>query len=180
MSENIEPEVVEEIDFKTKFMELSTLYMELNELNGKMIGQLNESNTQITRLLTDFESYKARVIREKAENDKIASLGMVKAIIPALEDFDRAIKHIDKDDNIEHIKSGINLVHKKIWKSLADKGLVVLVPIIGEVFDSEIHEAVTQIPAPSEELKGKVIDTAEPGYALSEKIIRFPKVIVGA
>ena len=110
---------------------------------------------------------------------KTANEDVVKAILPILDDFDRALKAMGDDENQKSAKEGIVLIYTKLFKSLESKGLKAMVTL-GEVFDVELHEAITQIPAPSDDLKGKVVDEVEKGYFLNEKVIRFAKVVTGA
>ncbi len=101
-------------------------------------------------------------------------------LLPILDDFDRALNEIKKasDENNELLK-GIELINNKLRNSLAQKGLSVIDVNAGDIFDVELHEAITQIPAPSDDLKGKIIDVLEQGYKLGEKVIRFPRVVIG-
>ena len=100
------------------------------------------------------------------------------ALLPILDDFDRAKKNAEDDDNIEPLSEGVMLVYNKLHTTLKQKGLLAM-ETNGEVFDPEFHEAITKIPAPSEDMKGKIIDTIEKGYLLNDKIIRHAKVVVG-
>lgn len=135
---------------------------------------------QYVRLFAEFDNYKKRTVKERMEFAKTAGSDMVSAILPALDDFDRAAKSFETVTEIQALKEGVDLIHKKLWKALADKGLEEVFPKAGDTFDADIHEAVTQIPAPEESLKGKVLDVLEKGFALHGKIIRYPKVVVGA
>jgi molecular chaperone GrpE len=135
---------------------------------------------QFVRLFAEFDNYKKRVAKERMELAKTAGSEIVSAILPAIDDFNRAAKFFENSTDIQSLKEGVDLIHKKLWKALADKGLEEVSPVAGDAFDADIHEAVTQIPAPDESLKGKIIDTAEKGFSLNGKIIRYPKVIVGA
>lgn len=100
------------------------------------------------------------------------------SMLPVLDDFDRALVQISKSEEKELLK-GVELIHGKLLNTLKSKGLEQVEVTASDVFDAEIHEAITQIPAPTEELKGKIIDVIEKGYKLGDKIIRFPKVVVG-
>lgn len=135
---------------------------------------------QYVRLFAEFDNYKKRAVKERMEFAKTAGADVVSAILPALDDFDRAAKSFETVTDIQSLKEGVDLIHKKLWKALSDKGLKEVNPQTGDTFDADIHEAITQIPAPDESLKGKVLDVLEKGFALHGKIIRYPKVVVGA
>ncbi len=107
-----------------------------------------------------------------------ASKDVIKSLLVVLDDFDRAEEAFAKSDNIETLREGLDLIHTKLVKVLEDKGLS-SIEADGEMFDTDYHEAITKIPAPSEELKGKVVDTVEKGYKLKDKVIRYSKVVVG-
>ena len=110
---------------------------------------------------------------------KTGNEDVVKAILPTLDDYERALKSIGDDDSVKSAKEGMELIYNKLLKTLEAKGLKPMVTI-GQVFDVELHEAITQIPAPSDDMKGKIIDEVEKGYFLHDKVIRFAKVVTGA
>lgn len=130
------------------------------------------------RLFAEFENYKKRTTKERIELFKTASQELMTALLPIMDDFDRGLSEIKKAKDKELLK-GMELINDKLKNTLTQKGLVAIEVKAGDLFDAEIHEAITQIPAPSEELKGKVIDCVEKGYKLGEKIIRYPKVVIG-
>ena len=101
------------------------------------------------------------------------------SLLPVLDDFERALSHIEEDKEAEELSKGVTLVYQKFYTTLEQKGLSKIETNSGDVFDAEFHEAITQIPAPTEDLKGKVIDCVEKGYKLGDKIIRYPKVVIG-
>src|SRR5690606_8406521 len=138
----------------------------------------NETKDKLLRLFADFENFKKRVARERMEYVKTAGEDIFQAILPVLDDLDRAEKSIESAVDIEAVKEGLDLITKKLRSALMNKGLKEI-EVIGEVFDSEVHDAIAQIPAPSEDMKGKVIDCAEKRYSLNGVIIRNPKVVVG-
>ncbi|MCL4128820.1 UNVERIFIED_CONTAM: hypothetical protein GTU68_017844 [Idotea baltica] len=131
------------------------------------------------RLFAEFENYKKRTSRERIELFKTANQEVMTAILPVLDDFERALTHIDDDKEAEELRKGVLLIYQKLIKTLEQKGLTKSEVKKGDTFDAEIHEAITQIPAPSKKLKGKVIEVIEKGYMLGDKIIRFPKVVIG-
>jgi len=130
------------------------------------------------RLFAEFENYKKRTSKERIELFKTAGQEVLQSLLPVLDDFDRAQKEIQKSEDTG-IKEGVNLIHEKLKNTLKLKGLELVEVNAGEAFDAEIHEAITQIPAPTEDLKGKIVDVIESGYKLGDKIIRFPKVVTG-
>ncbi|MGB0891171.1 MAG: nucleotide exchange factor GrpE [Flavobacteriaceae bacterium] len=131
------------------------------------------------RLFAEFENYKKRTTKERIELFKTASQEVMTSLLPILDDFERALTHIDDDKEAEELRKGVLLIYQKMIKTLEQKGLSVIDVKEGDTFDAEIHDAITQIPAPSKKLKGKVIDCVEKGYKLGDKIIRHPKVVIG-
>lgn len=140
-------------------------------------AKYHEMYDNYLRLYSEFDNFRKRSIRERSELIKTAGADVLRSLLPVLDDFDRAQKSIAAAADIESLKTGMELVHHKFRTILADKGLTEVVPT-GEVFDAELHEAITQVPAPSEELKGKVMDVVEKGFKLNDKIIRYPKVVI--
>ena len=130
------------------------------------------------RLFAEFENYKKRTTRERIELFKTAGQELMTSLLPIMDDFDRGLSEIKKAKDKELLK-GMQLINDKLRKTLEQKGLTLMEVKEGDVFDADIHEAITQIPAPSDKLKGKVIDCVENGYKLGDKIIRFPKVVIG-
>lgn len=130
------------------------------------------------RLFAEFENYKKRTTKERIELFKTAGQEVLQSMLPVLDDFDRAQKEIEKSED-EGIKQGVNLIHNKLKETLKSKGLEIIEVNAGDTFDADRHEAITQIPAPTEDLKGKIVDVIEKGYKLGEKTIRYPKVVTG-
>jgi molecular chaperone GrpE len=167
--------------------EQNTTQMPENEANTSQqedIDKLKQENGELKekymRLYADMENFRRRTAKEKLELHKTANESLMLAILPVLDDFERAAKNFNTDiQDLTALKVGIDLIHDKMQKVLEQKGLVAIVSK-GEVFNSELHEAITQIPSPSEDMKGKVIDEVEKGYYLGEKVIRFAKVVIGA
>jgi len=131
------------------------------------------------RLFAEFENYKKRTTRERIELFKTAGQEVMTSLLPVVDDFERALSHIDDDKEAEELRKGVLLIYQKFYKTLEQKGLSKIETNSGDTFDAEIHEAITQIPAPTDDLKGKVIDCIEKGYKLGDKIIRYPKVVIG-
>lgn len=130
------------------------------------------------RLFAEFENYKKRTTKERIELFKTAGQDLMTSMLPIMDDFDRGLSEIKKAKDKELLK-GMQLINDKLKKTLEQKGLTVMDVRAGDVFNADIHEAITQIPAPTDKLKGKVIDCIESGYKLGDKIIRFPKVVIG-
>ncbi len=140
--------------------------------------KLAELNDKYIRLYADFENYRKRMSKERIDLLKYAGEEVFKKIIPVLDDFERAFKSLAEITDITIIKQGEELIYNKFKTILTQNGLEEM-KSAGEIFDPEIHDAVTNIPAPSEEMKGKVIEEVEKGYYLNGKVIRHAKVVVG-
>ena len=141
-------------------------------------AEIAELKDKYLRLQAEFQNFKRRNTKERLELMSNAAKDTLMALLPILDDFDRAKKNAEDDDNIEPLSEGVMLVYNKLHTTLKQKGLLAM-ETNGEVFDPEFHEAITKIPAPSEDMKGKIIDTIEKGYLLNDKIIRHAKVVVG-
>jgi|TARA_R110001606_G_scaffold73077_6_gene168432 molecular chaperone GrpE len=140
--------------------------------------ELAKEKDKFLRLFAEFENYKRRTSKERMELFKTAGQEVIVSLLPVLDDFDRAIKELAKSDDKEAFK-GVELINVKLRETLKNKGLGMLDVNAGDVFDADIHEAITQIPAPDKKMKGKVIDVIEKGFKLGDRIIRHPKVVVG-
>ena len=141
--------------------------------------KLAEANDKFLRLYSEFDNFRKRTAREKIELSKTAGEDIFKTILPVLDDFERGLKSVETATDIEAVKEGMNLIFQKMRSTMQQKGLTEM-KSIGETFDADIHEAITNIPAADETMKGKVVDELEKGYLLNGKVIRFAKVIVGA
>ena len=130
------------------------------------------------RLYSEYENYRKRTAKEKIDILTNASENVIKDLLPVVDDFERAIANNDKIEDIEAIKEGFGLIYNKFYKTLTLKGLKPMDSKETE-FDLDLHEAITKIPAPKKELKGKVVDVVEKGFMINEKVIRFAKVVVG-
>lgn len=142
-------------------------------------AEIAELKDKYLRLYADFENFRRRTAKEKLEMISGASADTVKLILPIVDDFERAKVSFDSSTDVEALKEGVDLIYTKLFKALESKGLKAM-DSKGADFDAEIHESIAQFPAPSEDLKGKVIDEIEKGYYLNDKVIRYAKVIVGA
>ncbi|NRA52346.1 MAG: nucleotide exchange factor GrpE [Phaeodactylibacter sp.] len=151
---------------------------EQDENQNAKAKQLEELKDKHLRLMAEFENFKRRSVREKMDMMKNAAKDTMTVLLPVLDDFDRARKAAEENDKGDLFAEGIGLVYKKLYSTLEQKGLKPM-ETNGEAFDPELHEALTEVLAPTEDLKGKVIDTIEKGYWLNDKIIRHAKVVVG-
>lgn len=140
---------------------------------------LAKEKDKFMRLFAEFENYKKRTTKERIELFKTASQDVMVSMLPVLDDFERALMHIEDDKEAEELRKGVLLIYNKLVNTLEQKGLSKIEVNQGDTFNADNHEAVTQIPAPSDDLKGKIIDVVERGYKLGEKVIRFPKVVIG-
>ncbi|MDE5418176.1 nucleotide exchange factor GrpE [Labilibaculum sp. DW002] len=147
---------------------------ELEELGQK----LQEMNDKYVRLSAEFDNYRKRTLKEKMELTKSASEKVLINILPVKDNFERALKSIDDAKDIEALKEGVHLIYTNFKDFMTQQG-VKEIEATNLDFDTDVHEAITKIPAPTEELKGKVVDCIEKGYFLNEKVIRFSKVVVG-
>lgn len=138
----------------------------------------SELNDKFLRLYSEFDNYRKRTNKEKIDLISSASAGVLKDLIPVLDDFERAIANNEQVEDAAALKEGFQLIYNKFKATLESKGLKPMLAK-GEAFDSEIHEAIANIPAPSSDLVGKVIDDVEKGYYLNEKVVRYAKVVVG-
>ncbi len=140
--------------------------------------ELKEANNKFLRLYAEFENFRKRTNKEKVDLLSHAGAGVLKDLLPVMDDFERAIANNQKVEDPESLKEGFNLIYTKLKGILESKGVKEMIAK-GQPFDSEVHEAIANVPAPSEEMKGKIVDDVEKGYYLNDKVIRFAKVVVG-
>jgi len=154
------------------------LIVEELSVEEQLAQDLAKEKDKFLRLFAEFENYKKRTSKERIDLFKTANQEVLLAMLPVLDDFDRATVEINKSDD-ENLKKGVELIHEKLKSTLVAKGLEQVEVRAGDAFNADFAEAITQIPAPSEKLKGKIVDVIEKGYKLGDKIIRFPKVVIG-
>jgi molecular chaperone GrpE len=147
--------------------ELEKTEIELLELKDKHI-----------RLQAEFDNYRKRTLKERMELLKTASESLLISILPVIDDFDRAVQTLDNVEEVGHLKDGVMLIYNKFQDFLKQNG-VKEIEAKEQPFDTDLHEAITKIPAPSKELKGKIVDVVQKGYYLNDKVIRFSKVVIG-
>lgn len=145
----------------------------------KLEEELTEMKDKYLRLYSEFDNYKRRTSKERLDLLKTANQEMVVALLPVVDDFERARQSMEQAQEVAPVKEGVELIYNKLVSLLQSKGLKPM-EAKGTAFDADVHEAITQIPAPDESLKGKVIDEVEKGYYLHDKVIRFAKVVIGA
>jgi molecular chaperone GrpE len=145
---------------------------------SELQNEFEREKDRYLRLFAEFENYKKRTSRERVEMFKTAGEDVIVSMLPILDDFERALKEIEKMEGDNHFK-GVELINNKLRETLRSKGLELIDAKAGDTFDADLHEAITQIPAPNAKLKGKIIDVVEKGYTLGDKIIRYPKVVIG-
>lgn len=166
---------------KPKDKKLNEFEEKINALENNINNleeELNLEKEKFLRLFAEFENYKRRTSKERVELFKTAGQEVIQSILPVMDDFDRALLELKKAEN-DTLFQGVALIHNKLKETLKSKGLQQFEVKQGDTFDAETHEAITQIPAPSDDLKGKIIDIVEKGYQLGDKIIRYPKVVIG-
>jgi molecular chaperone GrpE len=171
-NKNIEDTQVQDNTTETTEVETLTVEEQLQE-------DLAKEKDKFMRLFAEFENYKRRTAKERIELFSTASESVMVAMLPVLDDFERALSHIEDDKEAEDLRKGVMLIYQKLLTALEQKGLNVVKVEQGDVFNADDHEAITQIAAPTGDLKGKIIDIVEKGYKLGDKVIRFPKVVIG-
>jgi len=174
------PEKEQQIDdatLETNQTEEQAVVEELS-IEEQLTQDLASEKDKHLRLFAEFENYKRRTSKERMELFKTANQEVLQALLPVLDDFDRAMNEISKSED-KSLAQGVNLIHEKLKNTLVSKGLEEVEVKAGDAFNADFAEAITQIPAPSDKMKGKIVDVLEKGYKLGDKIIRFPKVVIG-
>lgn len=154
------------------------LIVEELSVEEQLIKDLATEKDKFLRLFAEFENYKRRTAKERMELFKTANQEVLLAVLPVLDDFDRAMVEIKKSED-DILTKGVELIYEKLKSTLVTKGLEEVEIKSGDIFNADFAEAITQIPSPSPNLKGKIVDVIEKGYKLGDKIIRFPKVVIG-
>lgn len=174
--ENINEETVENTSPEVEGIEAQTESSEEN----KVEHEVADLKDKYLRLYSDFENYRKRTAKERLDLISTASEDVIRDLIPVVDDFERAFRASENEAEASKVREGNLLIFQKLVKILGSKGLKPMEDLIGKPFDAETQEAITQIPAPSDELKGKVIDVVEKGYVLGDKVVRYAKVVTGA
>ena len=149
-----------------------------NEEAGKVQKELDETKDKYLRLVAEFDNFRKRTAKERIELSQTAGREIIQALLVVLDDMERAEKQIETATDVAAVKEGVHLVFSKLKSTLQHKGLKAM-ESMNQPFNADIHEAITEIPAPNEDMVGKVMDVVEPGYYLNDKLIRFAKVVVG-
>ena len=147
-------------------------------IEDKLQKEIDELKDKHLRLSAEFDNYRRRTVKEKMDLVKSGGEDVLKKILPIVDDFDRAVSHLSEVKDAEAVKAGIMLIYNKFQNFVNTSGLQVI-DAKEKDFDTDLHEALTKIPAPSEDLKGKIVDVIQKGYYLNDKVIRFAKVVVG-
>ena len=147
-------------------------------IEERLQEDLANEKDKFLRLFAEFENFKRRTAKERIDLFKTANQDVLQAMLPVLDDFDRAMVQISMSKD-EVLLKGVELIHEKLKSTLVSKGLEIVEVRVGDSFNADFAEAITQIPAPTDDLKGKIVDVVEKGYKLGDKIIRFPKVVIG-
>lgn len=147
---------------------------------ARLEAELAEAKDKYLRLYSEFDNYRRRTAKERLELIKTASEDVITKLIPVLDDFERGLVAAEKAEDVSQVIAGNQLIFQKFTKILENQGLKSMEDAKGKDFDAELQEAITQIPAPDESLKGKVVDVVEKGYYLGDKVVRFAKVVIGA
>lgn len=171
--QKVESQVTEEKEM-TADETADQISADIENLNQE-VSELKDKNL---RLMAEFDNFRKRSIKERADLIKFAGEDVLKKILPLIDDFERGLQAMDSAEDVKAVKEGVDLIYAKFISFLTENGVNVI-PTQNEVFNTDLHEAVTTFPAPSEEMKGKIIDCVSKGYTLNEKVIRFAKVVVG-
>ncbi|SEE47591.1 molecular chaperone GrpE [Polaribacter dokdonensis DSW-5] len=177
--ENIQEEEINNEQVNSQVEENQDIEAEEVKKEPTAEEQIQAEKDKFLRLFAEFENYKKRTSRERIELFKTAGQELMTSLLPIVDDFERALTHIEDDKEAEELRKGVLLIYNKFYNTLEQKGLSKIETKAGDTFDAEIHEAITQIPAPSDDMKGKIIDCVEKGYKLGDKVIRYPKVVIG-
>lgn len=174
-----ESDIVNEQNEEQIPQEEATVVDEKDKQLAELKAKADEINDKYLRLYSEFDNFRKRTAKEKIDLMQSAGEDVFKSILPVLDDFERAIKSNSETTDVKAVNDGVNLIFNKLKSSLTQKGLLEM-KTVGETFDADIHEAITNIPAASDDLKGKVVEELEKGYSLNGKIIRFAKVVIGS
>ena len=147
---------------------------EIEELKA----QVEEQKDRYLRLSAEFDNYRKRTLKERSDMLKTVNGDTLSGMLPVLDDLERAMQSMEKATDVAAVREGVVLIYSKLQEFLKNKG-VVEIDAMNQVFDTDLHEAITKIPAPSEDLKGKVVDVIQKGYKIDTKVIRYAKVVVG-
>ncbi len=151
---------------------------ELEQKAEQLEKDLIEARDKHLRLIAEYDNYRKRTLKEKMELSKTAGEKVLTGVLPVIDDFERALQHLDKASDLQAVKDGITLIYNKFISFLSQQG-VKEIETVSQDFNADLHNAITKIPAPSDDLKGKILDCVQKGYILEDKVIRYPQVVVG-
>ncbi len=179
MSKKAKTEDIKEQDIENQVEETQDDNQEEEVSNEeRLTEELGKEKDKFLRLFAEFENYKKRTARERLDLIETAGSSVMMNILPVLDDFERALSHIEEDKEAEELRKGVVLIYQKLLKALEQKGLKEM-ESKGKDFDPDFHQALTEIETPDKKMKGKVVDVIEKGYFIGEKILRHAKVVVG-
>ncbi len=176
MDKEIDPKLVQDPEKESEMEDQNAIETE-NEVE-KLKAELELSNDKYVRLYAEFDNFKRRTSRERVELIQSAGKDVISNLLTVLDDMDRALKMMESATELGSVIEGVELINQKFKKILQQEGLKEM-NSIGEPFDADYHEAITNVPAPSADMKGKVVDEVEKGYLLNDKVLRYAKVVVG-
>ena len=178
---NVQPET-DEADNDSKKSKKSRKQRKEDEAKDKEIeelkAQVEEQKDRYLRLSAEFDNYRKRTLKERSDMLKTANGDTLSGMLPVLDDLERAMQSMEKATDVAAVREGVVLIYNKLQEFLKNKGIVEI-DAMNQVFDTDLHEAITKIPAPTEDLKGKVVDVIQKGYKIDTKVIRYAKVVVG-
>ena len=178
---NVQPET-DDADNDSKKSKKSRKQRKEDEAKDKEIeelkAQVEEQKDRYLRLSAEFDNYRKRTLKERADMLKTANGDTLSGMLPVLDDLERAMQSMEKATDVAAVREGVVLIYNKLQEFLKNKGIVEI-DAMNQVFDTDLHEAITKIPAPTEDLKGKVVDVIQKGYKIDTKVIRYAKVVVG-
>ena len=178
--EDIEEEVLTNEEPTSENEESDVKEEEKEEIKPKTIEEeLGEMKDKYLRLYSEFENFRRRTAKERLDLIATSTESLMLSLLPVLDDYDRASVQMEKAEDVKALKEGFDLIQTKFKQILTSKGLKEMESSVGKVFDAEVQEAITQAPAPNNKMKGKIMDEIEKGYQINDKIIRFPKVVIG-
>ncbi len=177
------PEIKQEIvDNETTNNQEQEITTENTDVAAQQIEELTQKcadlNDKNLRLMAEFDNYRKRTLKERMDLIKTAGESLLSNMLPLVDDFERGLKAMETSEDVVAVKEGVDLIYNKFIAFLMQNG-VKAIPDTNELFDTDLHEAITTIPAPAEDLKGKIVDCVSKGYTLNDKVIRFSKVVVG-
>lgn len=178
---NVQPET-DDADNDSKKSKKSRKQRKEDEAKDKEIeelkAQVEEQKDRYLRLSAEFDNYRKRTLKERSDMLKTANGDTLSGMLPVLDDLERAMQSMEKATDVAAVHEGVVLIYNKLQEFLKNKGIVEI-DAMNQVFDTDLHEAITKIPAPTEDLKGKVVDVIQKGYKIDTKVIRYAKVVVG-